>query len=66
MTRVATSQRRLRPGFNSQQYNMAPTRVEEGQGRELYHMNFNAPGEWGPNGLWGAATEIPRQWTHNQ
>ncbi|GFG30723.1 hypothetical protein Cfor_07487 [Coptotermes formosanus] len=66
MTRFATSQRRFRPGFESQQYKMAPNRTGEWQSRELYQANFNAPGEWGPNGLWGAATQIPGQSTHNQ
>ena len=66
MTRLATSQRRFRPGFDPQQYKMAPNQVDEWQGRELHQMNFSAPGEWGPNGLWGAATQIPGQWTQNQ
>jgi hypothetical protein len=65
-TSLATSQKRFRAGFNSEQHNMAPNRVDQRQGREMYQMNFNAPGEWGPNGLWGAATQIPGQWTHEQ
>jgi hypothetical protein len=66
MTRIATSQRRFRSGFNSQQYNTASNQVDERQGQQQYQMNFNAPGEWGPNNLWGAVTQIPGQWTHYQ
>lgn len=66
MRRPATSQRRFRPAFDPHQYIMDPNRVEELQGPELYQMNFSAPGEWGPSGLWGEATRIPGQWTHNK
>jgi len=33
------------------------------QGHALDQINLNAPTEWRPNGMWGAATQIPGQWT---
>ncbi|XP_069704814.1 uncharacterized protein synr [Periplaneta americana] len=78
--RIATSERRfngaqaLRPAFDARQYKMASRREDMWQGP----VNFNARGEWGPTGPWGAgllgagaqvpgnngaAVQIPGQWS---
>jgi hypothetical protein len=63
LRRLTTSERRSRSGFEPRQYKASPHRADVWQGRTIDQMYFNAPGEWGPNGLWKAATQIPGQWT---
>jgi hypothetical protein len=63
LSRRTTPDRRSRPGFDAHQYKASPHRADVSKGRTIDQMYFNAPGEWGPSGLWKAATQIPGQWT---
>ncbi|PNF19085.1 hypothetical protein B7P43_G11230, partial [Cryptotermes secundus] len=63
LRRLTTSERCSRSGFDSRQYKASPHQADMLQGRTIHQMYFNAPGEWGPNGLWKAVTQIPGQWS---